>query len=603
MSHPLSERSTSRRSLLKGLVAGGGLAALAIAAPSAAFGRSATAHQLGNGAAAAPTAPMRYGMGWTADPFATTYAAQVAAYNATTAYVYWVPNGTNPSWSRDCADVPDDHDIVLQFTATGRAKFDATLATFPQTRTGKVYVHHLNEPEDDIERGTFTLLQWQKRTDALYAAVDAANLPYVVKSVGLAEWTLHRWANGGQPATGPRNPSNYIRPGCQHVGLSLWNTPTKIVNGHAVAHVDPAVQAKRCGDFAVSKGLQWSSTAAGMSLPSAYLQDAASVQNRVTWLKGSAAACAANGARHYSWFDQTTSTGTFRFADDAALKAAWLSMAPAPIPPMRYGMGGTADPFDATYASQVSGLAASNVYVYWPPNGTNPGWSRNCSNVPDDHDIILQLKATTRAEYDATFATFPKTRTGKVYVHHWNEPEDQVESGQFTLAQWQARTDAMYAAIDAANLPYVVKSVELMEWTIQLWDQGGQSATGARNPNNYIRPGCQHIAISVYAGVKIVNGHAVPKADAVTQAERCGDFAKSRQIAWSNAAGGMALPTAQMSDAVSIQNRVDWLKASGPACEANGAVHYNWFDLAWSNGNYKLGDDPALKSAWLELAG
>ena len=591
--------STSRRTVLKGAALGGGLAAMTLGLPGAAFGQAPGSSPAPS--AAAPAA-MRFGMGWTPDPFATSYAAQVADLNATTAFVYWAPNGTNPTWDRGCADVPDDHDIILQFKATTRAAFDATLATFPSTRTGSVYVHHWNEPEPEIERGVFTLVQWQKRTDALYAAVTAANLPYVVKSVGLMEWTLHRWAKGGLPAAGPRNPSQYVRPGCQHVGLSLWNSPTKIVGGHAVATTVPDVQAKRCGDFARSKGITWSSTACGMPLPSGYQADPLSIQNRVNWLEDSAPACRAEGALHYNWFDQTTAAGSFRFADDAALTAAWRELAPAAVAPMRYGMGGTGDPFTATYAAQVAGLSAVNVYVYWSPNGTNPTWSRNCADVPDDHDIILQLKATTRDEYDATFATFPATRTGKVYVHHWNEPEDNVESGTFTLAEWQQRTDALYAAVDAANLPYVVKSVELMEWTIQLWAQGGQSVTGARNPNNYIRPGCEHLAISVYAGVKVVNGHAVPKVDPVLQAVRCGDFAKSRQIPWSNAAGGMALPTAQEQDSVSIANRVAWLQASGPACAENGATHYNWFDLKWANGNYLLEDDAALKTAWMDLA-
>ena len=583
----LQHRPT-RRTLLKGAAASGGLAALSLG------DSAAEAH-----ASPEPAPVMRYGMGGTAAPFAAAYAQQVSDYRAASVYVGWTPDGTNPTWSRDCADVPDRHDIVLQFSATTRGEFDATLATFPRTRTGKVYVLYLHKPEDDVQRGRLTLAQWQRRTSALYAAVDAAGLPYVVKSVGLRERTLRLWAEGGQSASGPHNPSQYIRPGCQHIGLAMLST-TAVQNGHVVATVDPVAQARRCGAFARSKRLPWSNITGGMALRDGYRRDQVSVRNRVRWLRESARACSANGARHYLWFDLAVGYGSYRLADDPALEEAWLEL--APLPPMRFGVGGTADPFDATYAQQRQTLRAENVYVYWPPNGQNPSWSRHCASVPDDHDIILQFKASTRAAYDASLATFPRNRTGKVYVHYWNEPEDQIRDGVFTLAEWQQRTDALYAAVDAANLPYVVKSVELMDWTLVLWSEGGQPTNGPRNPHNYIRPGCEHIALSVYAEYKIVDGHAVPKFEPVEQAKRCAAFARARGLPWSNAAGGMPLPPSHERDPQSIRNRIAWLRASTSACAAQRAVHYNWFDLTWPDGNYRIADDPALHRAWLALS-
>jgi hypothetical protein len=63
------------------------------------------------------------------------------------------------------------------------------------------------------------------------------------------------------------------------------------------------------------------------------------------------------------------------------------------------------------------------------------------------------------------------------------------------------------------------------------------------------------------------------------------------------------MATGYERDAVSISNRVDWLRASANECKAQGAQHYNWFDMMWSTGNYRLNDDQALKAAWLQLAG
>ena len=269
---------------------------------------------------------------------------------------------------------------------------------------------------------------------------------------------------------------------------------------------------------------------------------------------------------------------------------------PAAEPPMKYGVAATAGDFDTGYLAQVKESGASVGYFY----GQDPRWS-SVAAVPEGDDIWMQTKATTKAAYEATLASFPRTRTGKVYLHYFNEPEDQIERGEFTLAQWQQRTDWLYEAIAESGLSYVVPSVEIMYWDLLLENKG--TAGPARTVNNYLRPGVEAVGSVGLRGEggeqtatrwpHHLSGHDA--ADGIGAWSRKVDLPVSVITGW-------AVDSAYLSDPVSLANRVNWTKTAAANLDSAGIAHMMWFDVAWSTGTYDLSSDPQLLSAWRSLS-
>jgi hypothetical protein len=261
---------------------------------------------------------------------------------------------------------------------------------------------------------------------------------------------------------------------------------------------------------------------------------------------------------------------------------------------MKYGVSATSGSFATGYNTQMRTLNAQVGYLY----GKDPRGS-DFAGIPEDQDLWLQTKATTRAQFDAMLASFPKHRTGKVYLHYWNEPEDNIDGGTLSLKDWQARTDALYAAIDAAKLPYVVKSVEVQYYTLQLTNKG--TTDPARQLQNYLRPGVQQVGFSAYAETKVVNGHQVAGTDPVKMPAVIKSWATKSGLPFSIITG-WAVSTDLLSDPVTLKNRRDWLAAVAPQLKAAGAEHLMWFDIPWANGDYRLETDPGLLTVWKNLS-
>ena len=261
---------------------------------------------------------------------------------------------------------------------------------------------------------------------------------------------------------------------------------------------------------------------------------------------------------------------------------------------MKYGVSATSGSFNTGYLQQVQESEASVGYFY----GQDPRWS-SVSAVPASHDLWMQTKATTKAAYVAMLASFPATRSGKVYLHYFNEPEDQIERGDFTLAQWQQRTDWLYEAIKESGKSYVVPAVEIMYWDLVQTNKG--TAGPARQIGNYLRPGVKAVGMSAYAEKKVSNGHEVASTSPTVM--------PATIHAWSTKVGlpvsvitGWAVATEYLNDPVTLANRVAWTKTAAANLELAGVAHMMWFDIPWSNGDYRLRSDPNLLSAWRQLA-
>lgn len=310
----------------------------------------------------------------------------------------------------------------------------------------------------------------------------------------------------------------------------------------------------------------------------------------------SAAAVAAAGtALSPSRVYATERTAPGALTGAAAERNAWFQL----------GTGGQpSGSISAELARQRRVYHSRGTYVYWP-TGANTVWSNGPSSVPDRDFIWLQTKDTTRAQFERTLSTFPRHRRGKVYLHYYNEPEDQIEDGSFSLAAWQARTDALYAAIDASGLDYIVKSIEIMDYTIALWKmgRGGAGRNGARNPNNYVRRGTECIGLSQYsANLQNVNGHMKAGTSAEEIIERDSRWTRSVGLPWACAAGGTPLPPPYHNDKISQMHQRDWLQNIVPLARQAGARSWSWFDRNWSTGIYEFDSLPFLARAWVNLA-
>jgi hypothetical protein len=272
--------------------------------------------------------------------------------------------------------------------------------------------------------------------------------------------------------------------------------------------------------------------------------------------------------------------------------------APVPTKTMVLGVSATPGTFAVEYPKQVVNVGAKGCFYYGKP-GERVYWGNSLKAVPDDHIIWLQTKDVGLLD----LSTFPRTRNGKVYLHYWQEPEDDIEKGNFTLAEWQRETDALYAKMDGANLPYLVRSVHLMSWDVTLFNKGGVSA--ARNPLSYIRSRTQHVGYSVYAMKKVSNGHEVAGTKPTVLAPAIGAFqrAKAGGLPWSASAAGFAIGDAYVKDAVTVQNRVAWTEGMAVECAKAGSGSFLWFDIDWDQtvSDYRLVPDPALHAAWMDL--
>ena len=231
---------------------------------------------------------------------------------------------------------------------------------------------------------------------------------------------------------------------------------------------------------------------------------------------------------------------------------------PAPRSPMKYGVAATAGDFNTGYLAQVEESGASVGYFY----GHDPRWS-SVAAVPEDDDIWMQTKATTKAAYEATLASFPRTRTGKVYLHYFNEPEDEIERGELSLAQWQQRTDWLFEAIAESGLSYVVPSVEIMYWDLTLSNKG--TAGPARTIDNYLRPGVEAVGMSAFAEKAVSGGHEVATISPVTMPRTIGAWSRKVDLPVS-VITGWAVDQAYLSDPVDAgqPGRLDEDRGSQP---------------------------------------
>ena len=185
-------------------------------------------------------------------------------------------------------------------------------------------------------------------------------------------------------------------------------------------------------------------------------------------------------------------------AETGGFNVNWIeSVAPAAYP-LRFGVSATMPDttnlptgtrtFKEEVDRQVATLGAQAFFNYFQA-GESPHW-REGAAIPPTADIVVSTKVADPAAIASYVASIP-ARSGKVYLHYWQEPEDDVvKKGTFTLQQFRDRTTAVHSAIPAGNTT-VIPTVHLQEYWLE--------TRGEAFMADYVTPTTRHVSWSVYS--------------------------------------------------------------------------------------------------------
>jgi hypothetical protein len=234
------------------------------------------------------------------------------------------------------------------------------------------------------------------------------------------------------------------------------------------------------------------------------------------------------------------------------------------------------------------------VRVFYP--GAPAPWPGNAGNV--NRTVVVSFKfkptqVTSGAEdslMQSWFANAPRDRD--IYWVYYHEPEDDIDAGQFTAAQYRAAWTHLAALAKAADNPRLHATLVLMQWSV--------AAGSHRNWLNY------------YAGSDVIDvlGWDVYNLDFRSGT---GDYdpgskllapviAASASVGkpWGIAELGGALLKSDPSGA----QRAAWLNALLTITADNHALWTTYFDLDWENGAYDYRiRDSYTKTVWSNFCG
>jgi hypothetical protein len=237
--------------------------------------------------------------------------------------------------------------------------------------------------------------------------------------------------------------------------------------------------------------------------------------------------------------------------------------------------------------SIIGGMHA--VRVFYP--GAPAAWPGNAGNV--DRTTVVSFKYSPASIINGSedsamqswFNNAPKDRD--TYWVYWHEPEDDIEGGAFTAAQYRQAWAHLAALAKNAHNSRLHATLVLMQWSL--------SPSSHRNWMDY------------YAGSSVIDvlGWDVYNLDFK---KGTGDYDPASKlmspvIAASNSVGkpwGIAeLGGALLNSDPSGTQRAAWLDDLLKITESNHALWTTYFDLDWQNGafDYRIRDAPT-KAVW-----
>ncbi|AKJ30119.1 hypothetical protein [Caldimonas brevitalea] len=225
-----------------------------------------------------------------------------------------------------------------------------------------------------------------------------------------------------------------------------------------------------------------------------------------------------------------------------------------PLPVLRLFSAGAPQPW--THASLNHGRAVVVSFKLHPP------------------DVLRGLHDAPMRSW---FAAAPRDR--KVWWVYWHEPEDNIQAGEFTAADYRAAFQRLDRLADEANNPMLRTTQVLMDWTLD--------AASGRNWRDYY-PGAGVIDVQAWDQYNYVaasnctyqsmEAHEAKRpAYRITQAE------------------GNEYAIAEIGSKECIQGRPDWLTGLGHWAR-NRAVFVTYFHST-VGGDYRL-NDAASREAW-----
>jgi hypothetical protein len=206
----------------------------------------------------------------------------------------------------------------------------------------------------------------------------------------------------------------------------------------------------------------------------------------------------------------------------------------------------------------------------WPVPGEVSDWRTRGSVL----SIKFNQPALAVGDYDAKIRALCTGYGGTfLAIANHHEPEDDIEGGAFTAAQWRAGSARLASVVNALKLPNVEPWAILMGYT---WE-----AASGRNPEDYWVPGLAGYAVDQYNNPSARHDSTPWKSPAqLMDAFTAWARAKRVKLGWTEI--GCA------PDFTNPQRRADWATAAAQYCLANGYALASWFDEAGPKADWEL---------------
>jgi hypothetical protein len=265
------------------------------------------------------------------------------------------------------------------------------------------------------------------------------------------------------------------------------------------------------------------------------------------------------------------------------------------------GTGATATRYGASFQAgngkgYAAGLARADrtlghldfVRVFYP--GAPDPWPGKAPG----RNVVVSFKLPPAEVISGAYDTsmrrwFAKTPHNiDVYWSYWHEPENNVQDGTFTPAEFKAAFTHLDRLADQADNPRLKSTVILMAYSL-----GPQSG---RNWRTYL-PDPAHVDVLAWD----VYNRPTPAAGYQPPAELLGAAMRaSRSIG-----KPFAVPELGSTIAPGDQGsgRAEWLRRMGAYLDQHHALFVCYFDLLWNNGksDYRL-QDTASVQAWKAIS-
>jgi hypothetical protein len=296
---------------------------------------------------------------------------------------------------------------------------------------------------------------------------------------------------------------------------------------------------------------------------------------------------------------QPTPTATGKPAPTPTSKPTSPTTPPKPPPPAPSGrtLCGASFTNEASGESYQEALGRLDGYynglemvrIFYPGKPSNWPGKLNVSKRPIVVSFKFPAAEVAAGKHDAYmrawFAAAPRDQ--EIYWTYWHEPEQEVDAGQMSSANYKAAWKRLRSLADQANNDRLTATLILMGWSV--------NPKSGRNWKNYY-PGRDVVQV---LGWDIYNPPGqVSKGQYQNPAEiyqKVIETSKAEDLPFGIGETGSYLVK---GDAGS--GRAGWLRSVARHLSDEGALFVAYFDLKWPSGDFRLRDQASI-TAWREF--